>query len=114
MYVHVGNVFDGYVIAKPLMTTFMDDDKVKSESQGPTSSAVTELVTISIGYSRLMFHSGVIGFNQFISIFIKGIGTEPILEAIEHFVDLIRHIIFCFLQIIVHDPIIQIQVTSQP
>ena len=55
-----------------------------------------------------MFHAEIGSFHQFVAVFVKRIGSEPIFQCSEHGFDLCK-LFFGFIKVLGQNPIIQVQ-----
>src|SRR4030095_8109788 len=63
---HVRRIGCGDTVAKPLMSTFVNDDEIKSRTYahaGPISFKITIGEMVPVGDGALMFHAGVWSLN---------------------------------------------------
>ncbi|MNY36071.1 hypothetical protein D3C86_1705320 [compost metagenome] len=95
---HVSNVFGSDVISIPFVPAFVDNDEIPFQpDSGITQigSQVTVHETVSVCYGTLVFHSQVRCFHQFVTIFVKRVGAEPVFQCFQCFRGILE-LFFCF------------------
>src|SRR5512133_1071840 len=113
MYPHVRNILVGYVVRKPFMTRFMNYDEV--EFQSPPCAAqiippVTVPETIPVCNRTLVFHAKIWRLHKLVSIFVKRVWPEPVLERLQHHRSLLK-LLFRFFKIVLQYIVITIKIT---
>ncbi len=81
---HVRLVLGGDAVAEPLVGAFVDDDEIELEAQRGAPAAVAITEAIAVGHRRLVLHAGVGDFDQLVAIPVPRVGTEPVLETLQH------------------------------
>src|SRR5690606_11021395 len=100
--------------SKPLMTTFMNDNKVPFQPPSRTRAIpaqVAVLIAISISHRTLMLHTQVRRIHQLITILVKGVGAKPMLEGPQHRLHITGEMHLSFFQVFAEHPIIDIEYT---
>src|SRR5690606_40034430 len=94
---HFSDITVGNIIGKPLVSTFVNQDKIEFESPARTrkvTSKVTVAKFIPISDRTLVLHSKIWYLHDFKTIFVKGIRPTPMFKSFQELWYLLQ-LLFC-------------------